>query len=130
MSEITSESINEAREPIFTVDTVYDMERLLRFNTSHFLGKKWFISIMSAATVLVILSFLLNIALIGFDMQLFTCVCAICLLDALYLFLVLVMPRFTYKKSPAYMSNSHFEFFDDGVNGAKLACHFGRQFKI
>lgn len=114
MQDITNETNAPERAPLFVVDTVYDTERYTRFNATHFLSQRWFIILMGAATGILTLAFLFGLALIGFDAELLIYTCGLWLFDALYLFLVLVLPRFTFKKSAAYMSLSHTEFFDDG----------------
>ena len=114
MQEIINDTDTVERKPIFVADTVYDTDRYVRFNASHFLSRKWFIILMGSLTGFITLTFILGTALLGFDWELLIYTCALWLLDALYLILVLVLPRFTFKKSPAYMSVSHIEFFDDG----------------
>ncbi len=114
MTEITNEVKDEAREPIFAVDTVLDMKRYVRFNVNHSLGNRGFIIFMGAMTAFIVLTFIFSLAMLGFDAQLMWCTVGILLLDAVYLLLIFFIPRLVFKRSASFMSLSHLEFFDDG----------------
>ncbi len=106
------------RTPEFECETVYDMNRLMRFNLHHFLRKKWFIASVLVMVGFVALTFIVSWIFEGFNGDLFFALVVVLGLCLLYLVLTLVVPFFTVKKSPNYLANLHMSFFKDGFSVA------------
>ena len=97
----------------FSANTVYDLDRLVRFSRYVSLKKRWVWIIMAAASALVALTFILQLALIGHDVTVTVAFVGIIFIDALYAFMCFVLPTITYKKSPALNAKIRYEFSED-----------------
>ena len=97
----------------FSADTVYTLDRLVRFSKYVSLKKRWVWIAMATATVIVTLTFILQLALIGFDATITWAFGGILFIDALYAFMCFGLPYFSYKKSPALNAKIRYEFSDD-----------------
>ena len=97
----------------FSNRTVYDKERLIRFNNFIILKKRFFWLLMIVCTVLVFGSFALTLALRIYDSTILLCFSLIVLLDVTYIFCYFVLPRFTVNKAVGLNTNILFEFQED-----------------
>ena len=97
----------------FSANTVYSLDRLVRFSTFISLSKRWVWVFLGVASGFVALTFVLYFALFGFDATVLWSFLGIIFIDALYAFLCFGLPRITYKKSPALDAKIHYEFFND-----------------
>lgn len=97
----------------FSATTVYSLDRLVRFSRYVSLKKRWTWITIGIATAIVTLTFILQFALIGFDATITWAFCGVLFIDALYAFMCFVLPRMTYKKSPALDAVIRYEFYED-----------------
>ena len=97
----------------FSVQTVYDKERLLRFNNFVVLRKRVFWFFIIACTVLVTVCLAIVLALDPHDSNIWACAALIYFIDATYAFCYFVLPRFTINKALELNANIIFEFQED-----------------
>ena len=97
----------------FSNRTVYDKERLIRFNNFIVLKKRFFWLFMIVCTVLVFGSFALTLALRIYDSTILLCFALIIVIDITYVLGYLVLPRFTVNKAVGLNTNILFEFQED-----------------
>ena len=96
----------------FSADTVYDRERLLRFNTFYLLRKRVIWIIMAISTLLVTFAFSWQAALGSYPQTVVLCFVLVWVIDIFYIVFYLVLPRFTIKKARSL--NAHIEYtFDE-----------------
>lgn len=101
------------KEPLFEAKTVYDTERFMRFNIFHFFKKKVFLILLASVILFATVIGAISLAMFGFDATTVTMLIAVWAIVLLYLALIFVVPRFTYKKSPSYEAISHIKFYPD-----------------
>ena len=94
----------------FSNRTIYDKERLIRFNNFVVLKKRFFWVLMIVCTVLVSLSFALTLALKNYDSTILLCFSLIVIIDIMYVFCYLILPRITINKAIALNADIFFEF--------------------
>lgn len=97
----------------FSANTVYDLDRLVRFSRFVSLKKRWVWITMAAATALVALTFVLQLILVELDSTITVAFVGVLFIDALYAFMCFVLPKITYKKSPALGAKIRYEFSDE-----------------
>ena len=97
----------------FSNRTVYDKERLIRFNNFIILKKRFFWLFMIVCTVLVFGSFALTLALRIYDSTILLCFALTIFIDITYVLGYLVLPRFTVNKAVGLNTNILFEFQED-----------------
>lgn len=100
-------------EPLFEARTVYDTERFMRFNISHFFKNKVLKIIIAAMFLFVTVTGALSLAMFGYDQSVVTMLIAVWVFVVIYLLLIFVVPRFTYKNSPSFEAVSHIKFYPD-----------------
>ena len=94
----------------FSVQTVYDRERLLRYQNFVALRKSVFWFVMIACTVLVTICLAINYALDLHSSTVRNEVLLIYFIDLIYVFAYFVLPRFTINKNHSLNANLIFEF--------------------
>ena len=94
----------------FSNRTVYDKERLIRFNNFTILKKRFFWVLMIVCTVLASGSFAMTLALGIYNSTILLGFSLIVLLDVTYIFCCFVLPRFTVNKAVGLNTNILFEF--------------------
>ena len=97
----------------FSANTTYNLDRLVRFSRYVSIKKRWVWITTGIATAIVSLTFILQLALIGFDATITWAFCGVLFIDTLYAFMCFVLPKITYKKSPALDAVIRYEFYDD-----------------
>ena len=97
----------------FSNRTIYDKERLIRFNNFVVLKKRFFWVFMIVCTVLVSISFALTLALKSYDSTILLCFALIMVVDITCSFCSLILPRITINKATALNADILFEFQDD-----------------
>ncbi len=97
----------------YTAKSVYTLDRLMRFNTFHAFSKKWIWILLALCTAFVYVTGIFSIITNGWDNKLAFSMLFITLLDVLYVLLALVLPRFTFKKTPGFEAVIDFQFYDD-----------------
>lgn len=97
----------------FSNRTIYDKERLIRFNNFVALRKRFFWIFMIVCTILVSISFALTLALKGYDSTILLCFALIVVVDITYAFCSLILPRITINKAAALNADILFEFQED-----------------
>ena len=96
-----------------SVTTVYDKERVLRFNNFVVSKKKVFWSTMIACNILVVFSVALVLVLEPQDLTILAYAALIGFIDVVAAFCFFVLPRLTLKKSLALNANVVFDFEED-----------------
>lgn len=104
-----------AEEPLFEARTVYDTDRFMRFNITHFLKNTVLIIFMSAMVIFATVCAVFMLAVSGYDQTSVTVLIVEWGIVLVYVLSVFVIPRFTYKNSPNYNSTHHIEFFSDKI---------------
>ena len=97
----------------FSNRTIYDKERLIRFNSFVILKKKFFWVFMIVCTVLVSIPFALTLALKSYDSTILLYFVLIAVVDITYAFCALILPRITINKATALNADILFEFQED-----------------
>ena len=97
----------------FSNRTIYDKDRLIRFNMFSVLRKRLFWSFMILSTALVSVSFALTLALEVYDFTMSLCFALIVFIDITYVFCWLILPRITINRSAAINADVLFEFQED-----------------
>ena len=97
----------------FSNRTVYDKERLIRFNNFSILKKRFFWTVMIVCTVLVSISFALTLALKMYDSTFLLCFALTGVIDIMCVFCYLILPRITINKAIVLNANILFEFKED-----------------
>ena len=97
----------------FSNRTIYDKERLIRFNNFVVLKKRFFWVFMIVCTVLVSISFALTLALKIYDSTILLCFALIMVVDITCSFCSLILPRITINKATALNADILFEFQED-----------------
>ena len=97
----------------FSATTVYDEERVLRFNSFVVLKKRVFWSVMIACNILVAISVALCLVLEPQDRTVLGYAALVGFIDVAVAFCFFILPRFTLKKSFALNANVAFIFEED-----------------
>ncbi len=97
----------------FTNRTIYNKDRLLRFNDFVILKKRFFLVYMIVCSVLILISTVVLIALDSFTPALLRGFLFFGVVVILYFVCGLVVPRFTINKSIGLNADVFFEFQDD-----------------
>lgn len=97
----------------FSNQTIYDKERLIRFNNFVALRKRIFWSFMIVCTVLTSISFVLTLALKSYDLTIFICFAIIVVIDTTFVFCYFILPRITINKAITLNADIFFEFKED-----------------
>ena len=97
----------------FSATTVYDKERLLRFNHFIIFRKRFFWALMIACNVLVVLCAALVLALDPQDHTILAYAALIGIIDVAVVFCWFILPRFTLDKSPMLNADVVFEFGEE-----------------
>ncbi len=84
---------------LFSAKTVYDKERLLRFNTFYVLSRRLFWIVMLVSTLLVSAAFALSMASGNSDKLIIFCFILVWVIVLLYTFLTLILPVLSIKKA-------------------------------
>ena len=97
----------------FSNRTVYDKERLIRFNDFILRKKRIFWFLMIVCTVLVALSFVSTLVLKNYDSTVLFCFVLIIVIDITYVFCAFVLPRITINEAIALNADISFDFQED-----------------
>ena len=97
----------------FSVQTIYDKERLVRFNSFIALRKRFFWSVLILGTVLITACLAIFIVLDPHNSSIWFCAGFVYIIDVTYAFCYFVLPRFIVNKSPILNANILFEFHED-----------------
>ena len=96
----------------FSADTVYDRERLLRFNSFYVAHKRVMWAILIISTLLATAIFVWQATSIGFNSTSTAALAAVVAADVFYVLFNLVIPRFSIKKARTLNARIKFIFFD------------------
>ncbi len=94
----------------FSVQTVYDKERLLRFNSFVALTKRVFWSLMIVCTVLITVAFAISLALDPQYNTTWLCFGLVLFSDIICVFCSFILPRFTINKAVGLNADIVYEF--------------------
>lgn len=113
VAEPVEAAVTAEEQPLFEARTVYDTERFMRFNISHFLKGKVMLILLTAAVLFVTVTGAMSLAMFGYDVGTVMMLVGVWLFVIIYIALIFVVPRFTYKSSVSFEAVSHIKFYPD-----------------
>ena len=99
----------------FSNRTVYDKERLIRFNKFVVLKKRFSLVLMIVCTVFVSISFALTLALNSYNSTILLGFALVVVCDIMYAFYILILPRIAINKEISLNADILFEFQEETI---------------